>query len=132
MRLTSFLYTSLAVGNALAAPAPESSLDKRAGNFKFFGVNEAGPEFGNQNLPGVYNKDYVFPTLSTYDTFISKGFNTFRLNIQMERLAPNAINGNLDTTYLNMIKEQVNYVTGKGAYMMINPHNYGRYYGQIY
>lgn len=50
----------------------------------------------------------------------------------MERLAPNAINGNLDTTYLNMIKEQVNYVTGKGAYMMINPHNYGRYYGQIY
>lgn len=52
MRLTSFLYTSLAVGNALAAPAPESSLDKRAGNFKFFGVNEAGPEFGNQNLPG--------------------------------------------------------------------------------
>ena len=50
----------------------------------------------------------------------------------MERLSPNAINGNFDTTYLNMIKEQVNYVTGKGAYIMINPHNYGRYYGQIY
>lgn len=67
-----------------------------------------------------------------YDTFISKGFNTFRLNIQMERLSPNTIDGNLDATYLDMIKEQVDYVTGKGAYIMINPHNYGRYYGQIY
>ncbi|KAI6826464.1 endo-beta-1,4-glucanase [Hortaea werneckii] len=132
MHLTPLLYTSLALGTAFAVPVSDPSIDKRAGNFKFFGVNEAGPEFGNQNLPGVYNKDYVFPTLSTYDTFISKGFNTFRLNIQLERLSPNTIDGNLDATYLDMIKEQVDYVTGKGAYIMINPHNYGRYYGQIY
>ncbi|RMZ01947.1 hypothetical protein D0862_06182 [Hortaea werneckii] len=133
------------LGTAFAVPVSDSSIDKRAGNFKFFGVNEAGAEFGNQNLPGVlalgvYNTDYTFPTLSTrwidfaeqYDTFISKGFNTFRLNIQLERLSPNTIDGNLDATYLDMIKEQVNYVTGKGAYITITPHNYGRYYGQIY
>lgn len=32
-----------------------------------FGVNESGPEFGNKNLPGTLNKDYVWPTLSTVD-----------------------------------------------------------------
>lgn len=52
MRFTPFLYTSLAVGTAFAVPVSDSSIDKRAGNFKFFGVNEAGAEFGNQNLPG--------------------------------------------------------------------------------
>lgn len=52
MHFTPLLYTSLAVGTAFAVPVSDPSIDKRAGNFKFFGVNEAGPEFGNQNLPG--------------------------------------------------------------------------------
>jgi endoglucanase len=28
-----------------------------AAKFEFIGVNEAGPEFGEKNLPGLKNKD---------------------------------------------------------------------------
>ena len=31
----------------------------------------------------------------------------------------------------NMAAQQVDYITGKGAYAMIQPHNYGRFYGNI-
>ena len=50
---------------ALAAAAPAH---KRAATFQFLGVNEAGPEFGESKLPGVYNTDYTWPTFSTIDT----------------------------------------------------------------
>lgn len=69
--------------------------------------------------------------LSTYDTFIAKGFNTFRINFYMERLIPNSMTGSLDQAYLRNLTAQVNYITSRGAYAMIQPHNYGRYYKEI-
>lgn len=57
--------------------------------------------------------------------------NTFRINILMERLVPNAMTGSMDPHYLGNLTQTVNYITGKGAYAMICPHNYGRYYGNI-
>ena len=75
MKLTlSVLFTA-----ALALAAPT----KRASKLQFFGVNESGPEFGEGNLPGTYGKDYIWPTLSTIDTFIGQGMNTFRVNTLM-------------------------------------------------
>ena len=127
MHLLWLLTTALA-GVVSAAPVVKT---KRVSKLKFFGVNESGPEFGTGIFPGTLNKDYVWPTLSTYDTYISAGFNTFRLNIAMERITPNSLTGSLNPAYLASLKEQVNYVTGKGAYIMIQPHNYGRYYNNI-
>lgn len=31
------------------------------GKFKYFGVNEAGGEFGEGSKPGVWGKDFIFP-----------------------------------------------------------------------
>lgn len=87
---------SLLGAAALAFAAPT----KRASNFQFFGVNEAGPEFGEGNLPGVYGTDYTWPTPSTIDTLISAGFNTFRVNTLMERMAPDDMTGDLDVAYM--------------------------------
>lgn len=103
----------------------------RAGGLQFVGVNEAGPEFGEGNLPGTYGTDYTWPTLSTIDTFISKGMNTFRINTLMERMAPDTMAGQLDDAYMGNLTETVNYITKAGAYAMICPHNYGRYYGNV-
>lgn len=127
MHFSTLILALLSTVSALAAPTRE----KRASKLSFFGVNESGPEFGEGNLPGVAGTDYTFPTLSTYDTFIDKGFNAFRLNVLMERLSPDSITGALDSTYLGKIQEQVEYVTGKGAYILISPHNFGRYNGAI-
>lgn len=128
MRFSSVLLAAGAASVTLAAPV---SLSKRVSKMEFFGVNESGPEFGDGKYPGVKNTDYVWPTLSTIDTFIAKGMNTFRINILMERIIPTELTGSLDSAYLADLKSTVSYITGKGAYAMIVPHNYGRYYGNI-
>lgn len=114
---------------ALAAPTPNK---KRAGKMQFFGVNESGPEFGEGTLPGAYGKEYIWPTPSTIDTFIANGMNTFRINTLMERMVPNKMTGAFDAGYMKNLTASVNYITNKGAYAMIVPHNYGRYYGQVF
>jgi endoglucanase len=57
--------------------------------------------------------------------------NMFRLNFLMERLTPNKLTAPLDPLYLGNLTEQINHITSKGAYAMVQPHNYGRFYGNI-
>jgi endoglucanase len=49
----------------------------------------------------------------------------------MERLIPNKMTGSMANEYFKDLKENVEYITNKGAYAMIVPHNYGRYYNKI-
>lgn len=113
-----FFSILLAAGTAsLALAAPVGEKKKQASKLKFFGVNESGPEFGNTNRPGTKGKDYFWPTLSTIDTFVSKGFNAFRVNIMMERIIPNSITGSLDSAYLADLTTTVNYITNKQGYL---------------
>ena len=53
--------------------------------------------------------------------FVGKGLNTFRVPFQLERLIPPAggLTGSLDATYLSGLTTTVNYITGKGAYAVI-------------
>jgi len=57
--------------------------------------------------------------------------NLIRINFLMERLTPNKLDAPLDPLYLGNLTAQVDYITKKGAYAMIQPHNYGRFYGNI-
>jgi endoglucanase len=49
----------------------------------------------------------------------------------MERITPNTLTSPHDVLYVGNLTEQVNYLTSKGAYAMIQPHNYGRFLGEI-
>lgn len=49
----------------------------------------------------------------------------------MERLTPGSLTAPLDPLYLGNLTQQITYITGKGAYAMIQPHNYGRFLGEI-
>jgi hypothetical protein len=69
--------------------------------------------------------------LISLQQFISKGFNTFRINIMMERIVPNKLDGGLDAAYFKDLDDSIKYITNKKAYAMIVPHNYGRYYDKI-
>ena len=62
---------------------------------------------------------------------LSKGMNMFRINFAMERLTPNSLTAPLDYYYSSNLTDMVNYITSKGAYAMIQPHNYGRFYNNI-
>lgn len=68
---------------------------------------------------------------STIDTLVADGMNIFRIALMMERLVPNSMTGALDAAYLADLKKIVSYITGKGAYAIIDPHNFARYYGKV-
>jgi endoglucanase len=55
----------------------------------------------------------------------------FRVAFSMERLAPNQLTAAFDANYLRNLTETVNFITGKGKYAMLDPHNFGRYYERI-
>ncbi|KAL3422261.1 cellulase [Phlyctema vagabunda] len=117
---------------ALAAAAPTTQKSKRASKLEFFGVNESGAEFGNQNIPGTLGTDYTWPVTSTIDTLVSQGSNIFRIPILMERIIPTTMTGSLDQTYTADLATLVDYITNtKGVHAIIDPHNFGRYYGEI-
>jgi endoglucanase len=49
----------------------------------------------------------------------------------MERMAQGSIDAALNAAYLTNYSVAVNYITSNGAYAVIDPHNYGRYNGNI-
>ena len=55
----------------------------------------------------------------------------FRVAFLMERLAPNGVGSAFNTAYLANLTASVNYITSKGAYAVLDPHNFGRYNGAI-
>lgn len=56
--------------------------------------------------------------------------NVFRLPFRWERLQQ-SIDAAFNTDELARIDSFVSYATGKGAYVVLDPHNYARYYGNV-
>ncbi|CAI7588419.1 hypothetical protein PCG10_009847 [Penicillium crustosum] len=129
MRLDQLALLAAVAGSAAAAPANNHA--KRASPFKWFGASESGAEFGENNLPGVYGTDYIFPDASAIQTLKEKGMNIFRVAFRMERLAPTSLTGELDASYLANLTATVKAITDAGSHAVLDPHNYGRYNGEI-
>lgn len=91
------------------------------------GINLAGAEFGDV-LPGKDGSDYGFPTPAEIDYYASKGMNTFRVAFKWERLQPRAYS-DFDSTYFTKLDAVVRYATAKNATVILEPHNFARYYG---
>jgi endoglucanase len=49
----------------------------------------------------------------------------------MERIIPTSMTGTINATYAQGLQTYANYITSKGAYAIIDPHNFGRYYGNL-
>ncbi len=100
------------------------------GQAQYVGVNLAGADFGEGNLPGTYNVHYTYPTHDEVDYFSGKGMNVFRIPFRWERLQRSQF-AELDATELARLDDIVNYATGAGASVVLDPHNYSRYFGDI-
>ncbi|KAF2490819.1 glycoside hydrolase [Lophium mytilinum] len=131
MKLSTLFVAAGLASSTLARTFARAPYANTTRKLKWFGINESGAEFGDTVFPGVYGKDYTWYDLDTIDTFISSGMNMFRINFLMERLIPNNLTGTPDPTYLSNLTAVVNHITTAGAYAMIQPHNYGRYYSDI-
>jgi endoglucanase len=93
----------------------------------YTGVNLSGAEFGASNLPGTFGTDYTYPTNAEVDYYVGKGMNTFRLPFRWERLQPTA-NSAFNAAELGRLNAFINYATSKGATVILDPHNFARYY----
>ncbi|QRV85151.1 Cellulase (glycosyl hydrolase family 5 protein) [Ceratobasidium sp. AG-Ba] len=113
-----------------STPTPSVCSGTRT-KFKYFGVNQSCAEFGQSKIPGVLGTDYTWPSKSSVDFFLGKGMNTFRIAFLIERLSPPAkgLTGPFDATYLAGLKDIVKYVTSRGGYAVIDPHNFMIYNG---
>ncbi|KAE8167804.1 putative endo-beta-1,4-glucanase B [Aspergillus tamarii] len=109
----------------------EKSLQKKGPVFQWFGSNESGAEFGEKSIPGTYGADFTFPDPEAISTLAGKGMNIFRIGFLMERLVLGSVTGSFDDEYLHNLTTIVDHVTSAGAYAVLDPHNYGRYNGQI-
>jgi endoglucanase len=101
---------------------------------RFTGVNLAGAEFGsagqNAAIPGNFGSQYTYPTTAEVNYFVGKGMNTFRLPFRWERLQQSQ-NAGLNATELGRMDAFVNSATNAGAYVILDPHNFARYYPNI-
>src|SRR5690349_22436644 len=93
------------------------------------GVNLTGAEFGS-NVPGTFGTDYTYPTHAEIDYYASKGLSVIRLPFLWERLQHSEF-GAFDATELARLDDVVNYATGKGLKVDIDPHNYGKGFGAL-
>ncbi|KAJ5447015.1 Glycoside hydrolase superfamily [Penicillium cf. griseofulvum] len=108
-----------------------TDIKKRANGFTWLGVSESGAEFGPGNTPGTLDKDYTWPKTSQIKILRDAGMNIFRVPFLMERLVPSSMTGAPDATYMAALKSTVKFITDSGAYAVLDPHNYGRYGGNI-
>ncbi|KZP15293.1 glycoside hydrolase family 5 protein [Athelia psychrophila] len=124
--VTTTASTTKTTSTTVTTTSSSASSTPTRTKFKYFGVNESGAEFGNTAWPGVLNKDYTWPATTSIDYFVGKGFNTFRVCFLMERISPPAtgLTGAFDPTYLAGLTTIVNYITSKGGYAVVDPHNF--------
>ena len=104
-------------GRAAAAPLPLT------------GVNLAGGEFYKPR-PGVrpvHGRDYAYPTQAEIDYFAGQGMNLFRYQFLWETLQPE-VQAPLDEADLARLKRAVSYATSRKLVVLLDPHNYARYY----
>ena len=75
--LAAVALVSTSSSSAWAAPTKDKRQNRK---MRWFGINEAGAEFGENVIPGVYGKDYTWYDLGKMDTLFDQGMNMFRIN----------------------------------------------------
>ncbi|KAI1767515.1 glycoside hydrolase superfamily [Hypoxylon sp. FL1150] len=103
----------------------------------YAGVAEAGGEFGvssdtvGTGLPGTFGVDYQFIDEAAIDVHVDQNhLNLFRIAFLLERMCPVAtgLGSTFNETHFDYYKDAVDYITiTKGAYAILDPHNYMRY-----
>ncbi|KAH7128712.1 glycoside hydrolase superfamily, partial [Dendryphion nanum] len=95
----------------------------------YAGVNSAGGEFGQTILPGAFGVDYQFINETSIDFFLDAGVNTIRIPFLLERMCPivTGLGNSFNETYFEEFQAAINYITMRGAYAVLDVHNYGRY-----
>ncbi|KAN0101437.1 glycoside hydrolase family 5 protein [Hyaloscypha variabilis] len=105
----------------------------------YAGVAESGGEFGvysatsvvGTGLPGRLGVDYQFISEPAIDIYVDQNkINLFRVAFLLERMCPLSygLGAKFNETHFSEYESAINYITvTKGAYAILDPHNYMRY-----
>src|SRR3569623_175790 len=94
------------------------------------GVSLSGAEFGGSAIPGTYGADYTYPTHEEVAYFVAKGMTILRIPFLWERLQP-TLSGPFDDTELGRLDDIVNYAVTAGTNVLLDPHDYASYDGNV-
>jgi len=111
-------------------PSGNNNGDGESKKLQYFGVNESSAEFGENNLPGKYNKHYTYPDITAIETTMEQGMNAFRVCNRWERLQ-NELFGEFNEFDITEYKKVIDAITDKGSIAIIDPHNYARYKDEL-
>jgi len=91
-----------------------------------FGVSLCGAEFGTESLPGLYNKNYIYPQKSEINYFADKGVSLMQLPFRWERVQ-RQLYAPLDVQEVARIKKFLTDCANAGVMVVLNMHNFARY-----
>lgn len=95
---------------------------------KLCGVNLSGAEFGEKNLPGKINTDYIYATNSAQNEyFAQQKIRIIRVPFRWERIQPQVF-GELSAVDLAGLKSMIASAKEHNQLVILDLHNYGRYY----
>lgn len=97
----------------------------------YTGVNLSGGEFGDVKAgqPRLFGKHYIYPGEKQFRYFSARGMNVFRIPFRWESLQPE-LQKPFSVEEMGHIKEVVQQGTRPGNTIILDPHNYARYYGK--
>ena len=111
-----------------AATATPTPIGGNAGP-KIFGVNVNGAEFGDQNLPGAANTDYIYPSEAWRQSYLAgKNLRLVRLPFRWERVQRTAF-APLYSSDIAGLRSVLDAAQAAGEQVILDLHNYGRYWG---
>jgi hypothetical protein len=89
-------------------------------------VDEATSSFSNKN-PGVYGRDYVYPSRELMQYLAGRGITFIRLPVRWERLQPE-LGRPLDRDEERRLRRSIADAGSAGLKVILDVHNYGAYY----
>ncbi|RRW46682.1 glycoside hydrolase family 5 protein [Pseudomonas luteola] len=131
MNLFTFKGMSLAA-SLLASTVLSSMLSQgvKAEPVSLVGLNFSGAGFAAHVLPGINNRNYIFPNESHFQQWSAKGIRMVRFPIIWERLQPKLVSM-LDPAYVGLITQTLNYAQKYNIKVVLDLHNYARYRGAL-
>ncbi len=123
---TSILTPTPTIAIPTPTASPSVATSQPSSGIKLFGVNMAGGDFGEDNLPG--NGNYIYPSDQTsFNYFANHGLTIIRVPFRWERVQHTAM-GDLNQPDIDGLNATVATASNANEKVILDMHNYGRYF----
>ncbi|MFY7964158.1 MAG: glycoside hydrolase family 5 protein [Chitinophagaceae bacterium] len=95
-------------------------------NYRIYGITLSGAEFGENRLPGVMGKDYIYPSIAEIAYFASKGVDIIQLPFKWERVQKH-LGASLDENEVAYISKFIDDCATYNISVNLVLQNFGRY-----